>query len=197
EEEIRIEQETVEICNFFQIDPLQLISSGALLISAKPEYAEIIIKRVLPHRLWVVLKERLPIMQIKMGKFYPVDREGFILPYARETPHTNLPIILGIEPGEIAINSLSHSPRIRKAIEIIALIKEGKYFWEKGVTKINLTSLNDISFFLDNGIEVKFGSPVLKEKFERLSLVLEEVKIKSLSPSFIDLRFKDVILGPQ
>lgn len=51
EEEIRIEQETVEICNFFQIDPLQLISSGALLISAKPEYAEIIVEELRRKRI--------------------------------------------------------------------------------------------------------------------------------------------------
>lgn len=51
EEEIRIEQETIEICNFFQIDPLQLISSGALLISAKPEYAEIIVEELRRKRI--------------------------------------------------------------------------------------------------------------------------------------------------
>lgn len=39
EEKIRIRFETSEICRFFQIDPLQLISSGALLISAKPKFA--------------------------------------------------------------------------------------------------------------------------------------------------------------
>jgi hydrogenase maturation factor len=36
----------MKICDFFKVDPLQLISSGALLISAKPEFAEKIIKRL-------------------------------------------------------------------------------------------------------------------------------------------------------
>ncbi len=43
EEKIRIQPETSKICEFFHIDPLQLISSGALLISAKPEFADRII----------------------------------------------------------------------------------------------------------------------------------------------------------
>lgn len=51
EEEIRIEQETIKICNFFQIDPLQLISSGALLISAKPEYADKIVEELRRKRI--------------------------------------------------------------------------------------------------------------------------------------------------
>jgi hydrogenase expression/formation protein HypE len=39
-EKIRIQPETQEICEFFQIDPLQLIASGSLLIAAKPNLAQ-------------------------------------------------------------------------------------------------------------------------------------------------------------
>jgi len=44
EEKIPIQPETVKICELFQIDSLQLISSGALLISAKPRFASEIIE---------------------------------------------------------------------------------------------------------------------------------------------------------
>lgn len=44
EEKIHIQPETMKICEFFQINPLQLISSGALLISARPELADKIIE---------------------------------------------------------------------------------------------------------------------------------------------------------
>lgn len=44
EEKIPIAKETAEICKFFKIDPLQLISSGALLIAAKQDYEEKILK---------------------------------------------------------------------------------------------------------------------------------------------------------
>ncbi len=44
EEKIRVRFETSKICEFFQVDPLQLISSGALLISAKSGFASKIIE---------------------------------------------------------------------------------------------------------------------------------------------------------
>jgi hydrogenase maturation factor len=44
EEEIRIAPETVKICNFFKIDPLQLIASGSLLIAAKRNSADKVVK---------------------------------------------------------------------------------------------------------------------------------------------------------
>jgi hydrogenase expression/formation protein HypE len=43
EEKITVEPETAKICRFYEIDPLQLISSGALLIAAEPEAADKII----------------------------------------------------------------------------------------------------------------------------------------------------------
>ncbi len=43
EEKITIEPETAKICRFYEIDPLQLISSGALLIAVEPEAANKII----------------------------------------------------------------------------------------------------------------------------------------------------------
>jgi hydrogenase maturation factor len=43
EEKITVEPETAKICRFYEIDPLQLISSGALLIAADPQAADKII----------------------------------------------------------------------------------------------------------------------------------------------------------
>ncbi|MEM2419568.1 MAG: AIR synthase family protein [Candidatus Bathyarchaeia archaeon] len=46
EEKIPVAKETFEICNFFGVDPLQLISSGALLIASKPEFTEKIVEEL-------------------------------------------------------------------------------------------------------------------------------------------------------
>jgi hydrogenase expression/formation protein HypE len=43
---ISVQPETAEICRHFKIDPLQLISSGALLISAEPQSADEIVKNL-------------------------------------------------------------------------------------------------------------------------------------------------------
>jgi len=47
EEKILISEETRKICTHFEIDPLQLISSGTLLITAKEEKTEEIVHRLL------------------------------------------------------------------------------------------------------------------------------------------------------
>ncbi|MFB3889137.1 MAG: AIR synthase family protein [Candidatus Bathyarchaeia archaeon] len=42
-ERVRVEAETAKVCGYFKVDPLQLIGSGALLISADAEKAEAIV----------------------------------------------------------------------------------------------------------------------------------------------------------
>lgn len=60
-ENIPVKDETLEICKFFNIDPLQLISSGAMLIAAKPGYEKEIVRILNEHKIEAsVIGEFLP-----------------------------------------------------------------------------------------------------------------------------------------
>ena len=52
EEKITVEPETAKICRFYEIDPLQLISSGALLIAAKPQATDKIIESLCREHIY-------------------------------------------------------------------------------------------------------------------------------------------------
>jgi hydrogenase expression/formation protein HypE len=52
EEKITIEPETAKICRYYEIDPLQLISSGALLIAAEPQAADKIVDNLFQNHIY-------------------------------------------------------------------------------------------------------------------------------------------------
>jgi hydrogenase maturation factor len=52
EDKIVVEPETAKICRYFEVDPLQLIGSGALLIAADPDKAGEIIKSLMRERIY-------------------------------------------------------------------------------------------------------------------------------------------------
>ncbi len=52
EDKITVEPETAKICRFYEIDPLQLISSGALLIATDPKEANKIVDRLCQERIY-------------------------------------------------------------------------------------------------------------------------------------------------
>ena len=69
EEKIRIRPETIEICKFFQIDPLQLIASGSLLIAVKQDLADKIIE----------VLEKNQITAAIIGEFLSYPEKRFII----------------------------------------------------------------------------------------------------------------------
>jgi len=61
EEKIHITKETLKICEFFQIDPLQLIASGSLLIAVKKDYAYKVVELLEKNKVAAsVIGETLP-----------------------------------------------------------------------------------------------------------------------------------------
>lgn len=82
EEKIHVQPETSKICEFFHIDPLQLISSGALLISAKPEFADKIIGEL----------EQKQIHASMIGEFLEKSRHRLIVRKNGETQTLPRPI---------------------------------------------------------------------------------------------------------
>jgi hydrogenase maturation factor len=55
EEQLVVKPETLEICRYFAIDPLQLISSGALLIASEPKSASKIIETLKHQGIYAVV----------------------------------------------------------------------------------------------------------------------------------------------
>jgi hydrogenase maturation factor len=69
EKKIRVQPETTKICKFYQIDPLQLIASGSLLIAAKPGSADKITR--------ALARESIPSEII--GEFTPSPQDRTII----------------------------------------------------------------------------------------------------------------------
>ena len=69
EEKIRIQPETVKICEIFEIDPLQLIASGSLLIAVRRKFADKVVE---------VLEEN-EVTAAVIGEFLPSPEKRFMI----------------------------------------------------------------------------------------------------------------------
>jgi len=80
EESIPVAKETIELCEFYGIDPLQLISSGALLIASRREQAEEIVEELGRNGIRAsVIGEFLP---PKKGRLL-IRKSGEVIPLPR------------------------------------------------------------------------------------------------------------------
>ncbi len=79
EERIPVAEETREICKFFNIDPFQLISSGAMLIAANPNYVDKIVENLKAQKIAVSV----------IGEFLDVSEKHVLI--SRDGSETRLP----------------------------------------------------------------------------------------------------------
>lgn len=183
----------VDGSNIFEID----IAGLTQLLEKRLEVKRARIIRILPDRLIVNLEERLPVAQVRANRYFPVDKEGIILPWVSEYPDPDIPVIIGvglkvrrIKPGEPY-----HSNRLEKALELLGVISRSRSLKDGKVTKIDVRDLGDISFLTDEIVEVKIGGEDFERKIQLMDKVLLDARSRERGLDYIDLRFGDVIVG--
>jgi cell division septal protein FtsQ len=151
----------------------------------------------LPSALEVKVKNRIPLAQIYLGQYYPLDQEGFVLPFPSNFRQNELPSIRGLQPERIEIGKKNVNPQLSLGLKIVKLLKE--QFEQDYINRIeiDLSDLKNIILTLPEGIDVKLGRGNFKEKLLRLNLVLKDIKRRKINPAVIDLRFQKAILVPR
>jgi cell division septal protein FtsQ len=163
-----------------------------------PDAKEVVVRVVLPDKLAVDLKFRRPVAMVRNGKYYAIDEEGFVLPSVDVAPLKDLPVIEGIDIRyDEKKGKKSSSMNLRLALELLKNIKEARFMAGYGVSAINASDAESLSFYLRNGVEVRIGPENFKERLDILGKMLKDPRLLIDKIKYIDLRFRDVIIGPK
>jgi len=179
--------------SIFDINPGKLVQE---IMIRHPEVREAKVEKKLPRTLLVEVNNRIAVVQVRLTQFYPVDNEGFLLPYPSNFRLNNLPCLQGIDSSELKIGEQNQNPKLLLGLKVVALIRENFPQIYKNID-IDVADNRNIIVFLPSGIKVKLAEYNLKDKVSKLKIVLQDVKSKNLQPEFIDLRFDKAILIPK
>lgn len=159
-----------------------------------PEFSKVFLRKQFPDKLIIVVKEREPVALVVTGSPCLVDSQGFVLPLKKTGQR--LPKIVGINPKHMEIYSVSKSLRLKKALKLLVQLEDAGIFPEYKVDKIDIRRYSDLVFYFDNGIEVKMGEGVFKKKAFLLAKILDNLKMKSTIPEYVDMRFDSPAVMP-
>lgn len=173
----------IEGKNIFEVDLAELSQN---IKKEFPEIREVKASRHLPNKLILQLIRRVPVAQINLGGYFLVDKQGFTLPEKRFFPFDGFPIIDGAAKGESLTN-------LKMALSLLEKIASFKGLEGQRVTKIEIASPKDFSFFFEDGLKVIIGEGDFNQKLEDLALFLPELQRRS-EVEYIDLRFKEPIV---
>ena len=173
--------------NIFSID-LKYISRS--LQASYPAAKEVIVRSSLPDRLVILMKFRRAVALVKnLNRSYVIDEDGVALPGADINTMKDLPVIEGIKKFD--------ARNLRLALDLLKEIKKARFMARYGLERIDALDARNLSFYLKNGIEIRIGSENFRERLDLLGNTLRDPRLVMDMIKYIDVRFKDVVIGPK
>jgi len=180
--------------NLFSVD-IQKIQKQ--LQSRYPQFKQLMVLKRFPNQILVVAKKRTPVAQVKIqNRSVTVDERGAILVFT-EGPDSHLPLITGVrfKGGKIQVGSLTDSRELQLALKIIRAFETDRVLSFYRIARIDVGNLSEIYFYITNNLKIIMDEDNLDHEFKMLGLVLPQAKIDTDHVKYVDLRFKEPILG--
>jgi len=159
------------------------------------------VKKIYPNHLSIQIVEREPVLQIYIPEqklYYLIDEEGVLLPEKSTQPFPDFYIYFdeSVRKSEGKVGNVYESFHLKTLLAHRDAIQATGGLGEETISKIRVDSLGFWYFVSEDGIEFRIG-----DNFENLSKI-ENIKtlLKSdvrAKVSYLDLRFKDVIVKTQ
>lgn len=179
---------------------LDLVNVQQLIKRKHPEFKEVRVQRVLPNTIEVLLKRRTPVAQIALvSRYMQVDKDLTVLPGSSPVPFKYLTIIQGLPvPSEgLAVGMNLNNGVAKKVFMLSDAIHRSGVIAGHTLSKIDASDARNISFYVDNDIEIRVGDSRFNEKMKLLAETLKSAPLDAAKIRYIDLRFDDIVVGPR
>ncbi len=179
--------------SIFSVDVVRFQRS---LTDKYPQMAQANIIKKFPNRILVLARKRAPFAQAYIqNKTFLIDDQGVVL-FGAPAKGEELPIISGIfSRRRIATGSVLGGESTRLALDIIKEFQSNHSFSPYVLRKIDVDNLKEINFHLSNGLKIVVDRTDVERRMDALALILARNRLDTEQVKYIDLRFKDPILG--
>lgn len=179
--------------SIFEVDLLRVQKK---LSYKYPQASNLKIVKRFPNQIAVVAKKRLPFAQSRLkNRTITLDSFGVVLSLS-EKEEKKLPFITGLSSDiHPRLGTSIKSKRLDSALEIIKSFQSHKMLSAFQIAKINVENLSKINVYLANKLLVILDQDKLQHKIRILDLVLAQGQLDLKNVRYVDLRFKEPIVG--
>lgn len=154
-----------------------------------PWIKEVSLRRQFPDTLMLRIKEAVPKALLSLnGRMFLIDDDGRILEEIRDRSTPFLPVIKGVSPAR-------DRKGLMEALKLVDALAEDDILSAMDSIEINLKPYG-LAMVVDGKI-IKVGYGGYSVKLARWMEIEEELRRRGVAISYIDLRFKDVIVKPK
>lgn len=162
-----------------------------------PQASDLRVNRRFPNQVSIVAKRRVPFIQIPLAQQTAVlDEEGVLLSL-EEKPDKDLPIIVGSNPVNVRpiLGLPFRVDNMPVAVKVMKLFSANNELKSYSVAEINIANMSKIYFTLTSGLQVIIDKDDVAQKMRILSVILAQDALDFKDIKYVDLRFKEPIIG--
>lgn len=170
--------------NIFKVD----LSQGEQHLLLHPLVKNAELERVLPREIRVIVEERTPKAVIpSTDGFWQIDEQQFVLRSVPTVSDSSLPLITGLDVGELSPGRQISSELLEEALK---LIEKFPPKLSEQVVEVDLSHHGTIFLHTVDGVKVNFGD---SDRVEEKAALMEEILATSLIDrtelEYVDLSF--------
>lgn len=180
--------------NIFEID---LKEKQRQLEIKYPQVRDLKIVKRFPNQILVVAKKRKPFVQTELKKtVLTLDDSGVVLSTSSKS-NKKLPQIIGLNKrSDFTLGKPLGGISVQVALKIIRQIDENqKNFASVYVSDVDVSDLSKIVFHLTNDLEVIIDQDKVEHRIRVLGVILAQNTLELNKVKYVDLRFKEPIVG--
>ncbi len=180
--------------NIFTLD---LKKVEARLERKYPQASQLRVLRKFPNRLVIVAKKRMPYIQVKIkDAYYILDDKAVVLAIDKSV-HKNLPLVehTALAKAQADLGGIIRGRDIRVGIRMQRSFQNYLDNSNLTIRSMDLKDLSKINVILSNDLRIIMDGEKVDAKMQILSLVLTQKDLDFKDVKYIDLRFKEPILG--
>lgn len=167
----------------------------ANLTAKYPQMAEIRIIKEYPDQISIEAKKRLPFAQILVrNRVVILDQKGVVLSESLKSDD-RLPFINGMKGNYFRIGLPIRGPQMACALEILRYYRIEKSLTAFPLTSIHVLNLSEVFLTLNSNLIIKVDKDHVEQKIKLLGFMLSRGDLELSQIKYIDLRFKEPVLG--
>ena len=167
---------------------------------AHPSLKDVRVARQLPNVIRIQGTPRVAVAQVRVDRWHPVDRQGFILTEASDGPSNELVRLVGFGPrgAGLKIGRENADQRLALGLRAVEVLQRAPIGASRRVTEVNVEDPEQIRFLIDDEIEVRCGSEAeLASGLQRLRAALDVLTKHAMAAQSIDVRFQEPVIVPR
>ncbi|MBF0521668.1 MAG: cell division protein FtsQ/DivIB [Candidatus Omnitrophica bacterium] len=166
------------------------------LLKKYPAVSALQVEKHFPNQISIKAKRRFPLVQVRTGRgSFLLDNSGVVMGIA-PVPNKGLPVLLGWDfNGRLVLGKAVNTAKTQLALRIAGAFTLHKSLASYKMDSISVENPARICLNLTNGLQVIVDEDKLEEKIELLGLMLSQGNLNLNRIKYIDLRFKEPVLG--